>query len=170
MAANGSSKPSKNPEVGPYFRVPKGLLQNGIAARIRPSAVALYTALCENANRRNGNTFSVSDRALAADTGIAERTIRDIRTQLFEEELISFTRQPGSSYTYTLIPVRLAQRIPVNERRRQPKKPRGTYHSSEGVAAGLKTHSKPQQTLPHPSGKSRHTTPSLFAELTGNVC
>lgn len=129
----GGKGPTKNPEVGPYFIVPKGLFHNGIAARVGPSAVTVYVALCEHANRRNGNVVSVSDRALAADTGVAERTIRDVRTKLYREGVISFVREPGQSYTYTLLPVQPAW-IAIKDRPRQPKK-RRALHAAEPRAA-----------------------------------
>lgn len=142
MTARGNG-PSKNPEVGPYFIVPKGLFQNGIAARIGPFAVTIYAALCEQANRKNGNTLSVSDRTLAADTGVAERTIRDIRSKLFEAGLVTFVREPGSSYTYTLILVQPA-RIPVKERLRQPKRRRANYAPQLAAADTWKLSEAPQ--------------------------
>jgi hypothetical protein len=126
MAGTGSAALRPNPDVGPYFRVPKGLFQNGIARQLGASAVAVYVALCEHANRKGVNVFSVADRSLAADTGIAERTIRDVRTKLSDAGLVSFVREAGHSYTYTLIPVQLAW-VPVEDRPRQPKKRRALY-------------------------------------------
>ena len=115
-----------NPELGPYFRVPKGVMVNGIAGRIGPAALAVYVALCEHANRRNGNIVHVSDKTLAADTRVAERTIREARTKLLVEKLISFTREPGQSYTYTLLLVPDVW-TPVEKRYRKPKMPRALH-------------------------------------------
>lgn len=168
MAAFRGSGSSKNPVLGPYFTVPKGLIQNGIAARIGPSAVTVYVALCEQANRKNGNSLSVSDKTLAADTGVAERTIRNIRTRLSEAGLVLFEREPGSSYSYTLVAVQLARRVPVKERLRQPKKPRGVLHNTIPNRPG--TSPEVQQNLHHPSGKFCYTSSALFADPTGKIC
>jgi hypothetical protein len=157
MAPERIYEPRKNPDVGPYFKVPKGLIQNGIAARIGPSAVTVYVALCEHANYANGNVFSTSDRALAAETGVAERTIREVRTRLQSEMLISFTRSLGQSYTYTVIPVKPAARIPVKEKLRQPRKRRG-LHATERSAdrAGKASHAEQNSALP---ATARSATP-----------
>lgn len=159
--------PAKNPDVGPYFNAPKGLYLNGIAARIGASAVAVYLALCLHANQKNGNVFPVSDRTLAADTGVAERTIRDVRTRLQAEGLISFVRDPGQSYTYTLMPIQLA-RMAVKERLRQPKK-RRALHAQQQDADSKRT-SAVQQILPYHSGNACHTTAENFAREPGKVC
>lgn len=147
MAAAGDAAPRPNPDVGPYFRVPKGLFQNGIAPRLGASAVTVYAALCEHANRKGANVFSVGDRSLAADTGMGPRTIRDIRTKLRSEGLVSFVREAGNSYTYTLVPVQLAW-VPVEDRPRQPKKPRA-LHAPKPVAADGCGRVGVQQTLPY---------------------
>lgn len=86
----------------------------------------LFIALFENANRNNGNTFKTSDRALASETGLGTRTICDARKKLREFELISFSRDEGQSYAYTLKRysfdwVRLEQRL------RQDRKPRALF-------------------------------------------
>jgi hypothetical protein len=160
---------ARNPALGPYFITPKGLFQNGIAARIGASAVTIYVALCEQANRKNGNVVSISDRSLASDTGVSERTIREIRPNLCRERLVSFNREPGHSYTYTLFPVELAPRIPVKERPRQPKKPRALYAERRDVPP-LKTASEVQQKPLHPSGNYCYFSPDQFADASGGIC
>jgi hypothetical protein len=164
-----AEREAKHPDLGPYFIVPKGLLQNGIAARVGASAVALYVALCEHANRKHSNVFSISDKSLASDTGVAERTIRDARTRLHREGLISFNRQPGHSYTYTLLNVKLSPRIPLNERLRQPKKPRA-LHSTERPISTVKSDSEVQQKALHPSGNHCYFPPDYFANPSGGIC
>ncbi len=160
---------TKNPELGPYFAIPKGLFQNGIAVRIGPSAVTIYAALCEQANRKNGNVVSVSDRSLAAETGVAERTMRDIRAKLISQGLLSFEREPGHSYTYTLFPVKLAPRIPVKLRPRQLKRRRALYAPRRDVPM-LRTGLEAQQKLPHSSGNICYTPPAEFADPSGRIC
>lgn len=160
---------AKNPELGPYFVVPKGLFQNGIAARIGPYAVAIYAALCEWANRKNGNVVSVSDRSLAADTGVAERTIRDIRALLLNNGLVSLNREPGQSYTYTLLPVTLAPRVPVKQRPRQPKKQRALYAPRLDLSM-LRTGLEVQQKRPHSSRNICNRPLAEFAGPSGRIC
>jgi hypothetical protein len=94
------------PDLGPYFTVPKGIIRSGIAAQIGPSALALYIALCEHANRDNTVSFTASDKALASDTDISERTIGELRKILVERKLIECRREPGHSFEYTLLPVK----------------------------------------------------------------
>jgi hypothetical protein len=171
MATSGVSERVKNPEVGPYFIVPKGLIQSGIAARIGPHATAVYVALCEHANRgkrENQNTFPVSDRALAADTRVAERTIRDIRTKLIEEHLVTCVRKAGNSYTYTLISVQRTW-VPVKDRPRQPKK-RRALHAPKPAAADNCGRVGVQQTLPYPDGNGSSTRAALLAGRPGKAC
>jgi hypothetical protein len=138
-------------ELGPYFIVPKGLIQGGIAGRIGPHATAVYIALCEHANRGNRedqNTFSVSDRALAADTGVAERTIRDIRTKLIEKHLIMCEREAGQSYSYTLLPLTNTF-IRIEERPRQIKRRRALHAQKPRLDDNQKL-TGVQQMLPDP--------------------
>jgi hypothetical protein len=110
-------------EVGPWFKVPKGVFRGGTAGSMGPHATAVYVALCEHANRKSSNTFSVSDKALASDTGVAERTIREIRTALVEQELITCSRGKGQSYTYVLSAVPIDW-VPIKSRPRRKRKPR----------------------------------------------
>ena len=166
MAAGAALGRTKNPELGRYFTVPKGLIENGIAARIGASAVTIYVALCLHANQKNGNVVPVSDRTLAAETGVAERTIRQVRFRLCKERLVTVDRKPGASYDYTLIPVQLTARIPIKERLRKPRKPRA-IHASRQTASALAKKPEIQQKLPHYSGESCHTTGALFADLFG---
>jgi hypothetical protein len=168
MVDGGKGIP-KNPNVGPYFQTPKGIFLNGIAPRIGASAVSVYVALCLHANEKNGNVFSVSDRTLAADTGIAERTIRDVRTRLTCAGLISFDRDHrGQSYTYKLVPVKLV-RIPVKERPRPPKK-RRALHAEKQPLADAQRFSEVQQELPYHTGNACRTPPADFAGVSGKVC
>jgi DNA-binding transcriptional MocR family regulator len=94
-----------------------------MAADLGPTAALLYLALCDHANRAGGNKFKVSDRALAADTGIAERTILEARKAILARGLITYERQPGKSHEYTLIIPTLTWKA-QKERPRQKKKPR----------------------------------------------
>jgi hypothetical protein len=147
MASENVKGAPKNPDLGPYFTVPKGLIRNGIAARIGPSAVAVYVALCEHANRVNGNVVSVSDRAIATETDVAERTIREVRILLQSKGLVYLTRQPGCSYTYNLIPVKVERSIPVKDSPRPPKKPRA-IHATRQAAEDTQESPKVRQNLP----------------------
>jgi hypothetical protein len=158
-------------ELGPYFIVPKGLVQGGIAGRIGPHATAVYIALCEHANRgkrEDQNTVSVSDRALAADTGVAERTIRDILTKLIEKHLVRCERGAGQSYSYTLLPLTTAF-IPIEDRPRQIKR-RRALHAPKPRSNDIQMLVGVQQTLPDPSGKECRIHPARFADLFGKVC
>ena len=112
-----------NRDLGPYFAVPKGFIRGGVAARLGPSAALVYVALCEHRNRDRKKALSVSDRALAADTGVAERTICGIRAKLAAEKLITYSRSNGASHTYTLLPVPPTW-VPIADRPRRKREPR----------------------------------------------
>jgi hypothetical protein len=135
-------------ELGRYFKVPKGVFQSGLAARLGSSAMTVYVALCEHANRKNSNTFVASDKALAADSGVAERTIRGVRTKLVQAKLITIRRELGQSYTYTLLPIS-SDWVPIKERPRQPCKPRALY-ALESVSEKFQSVTEVQQILPLP--------------------
>jgi hypothetical protein len=113
-------------EIGPFTKIPCKFFGSGTAASLRPSAALLFLALCEHANRINGNTFKASDRALASETGLGTRTICNARNRLIERGLISCSRQEGQSYVYTL-PVFSFPWIRLEERPRQKKKPRAIH-------------------------------------------
>jgi hypothetical protein len=110
-------------EIGLYSKMPRRFFGSGTAALIGPSAALLFLALCEHANRNNGNTFKASDNALASDTGLGPRTIFDARKRLIEQKLISCSRQEGQSYVYTLPPYSFDW-IRLEERPRPKLKPR----------------------------------------------
>jgi len=112
-------------DIGQWARFPNRFFSSGLASRIGPSASLLYLALCENANRPQppSNTFKASDRALASETGLSTRTIRDVRITLMENGLIEYAREPGQSYTYTLLRQELKW-LNLAERPRQKRKPR----------------------------------------------
>ena len=112
-------------DIGQWARFPNRFFGSGLASRIGTSACVLYFALCEHANRPQppSNTFKASDKALASDTGLSPRTIRDARIKLLENGLIEYSREPGQSYTYTLLRQEL-RRLRLAERPRQKRKPR----------------------------------------------
>jgi hypothetical protein len=89
-------------EIGNFSKMPNQFFGSGCAAKLGPSPTVLFLALCEQANRNSANSFAVSDRALASDTGLGPRTICDARKCLLEEGLISCLRIKGRSFTYTL--------------------------------------------------------------------
>jgi transcription initiation factor IIE alpha subunit len=60
---------------------------------------------------------------LASETGLSTRTIRDVRITLMENGLIEYAREPGQSYTYTLLRQELKW-LNLAERPRQKRKPR----------------------------------------------
>lgn len=110
-------------DVGPYTPIPNRFFGSGLAAKLGCSASLLYIVLWDHANRKSSNTFSVSDRALASDTGLGTRTICDARKCLCEYGLITFVRPEGRSYTYTLFKPSL-EWVPIKERPRTKLKPR----------------------------------------------
>lgn len=91
-------------DLGPYFTVPKAVIRGGFAAKMSASAFAVYVALCEQLNRGSTETFRLSDKALAARTGVAERTISDIRKKLAELKLVESLGRPGASFEYRIVP------------------------------------------------------------------
>lgn len=111
-------------QIGPFARFPNRFFGSGLAAKLGPSAALIYLDLCDHANREGDNTFRVSDRALAADTGIGPRTITEARKALIERDLIKCTQEPGKSYQYTLRTPSLKWK-PQKERQRVKDKPRG---------------------------------------------
>jgi len=112
-------------DIGPFARFPNKLFGSGMARKIGISACVLYFALCENANRNRepSNTFKASDKALASETGLSPRTLRDARIKLYENRLVSYSREPGQSYIYTLIRQELKW-LPRSERPRLKQKRR----------------------------------------------
>ena len=112
-------------DIGPWARFPNKFFGSGMARKVGTSASVLYFALCEaaNRNREPSNTFKASDKALASDTGLGTRTITDARTKLLENKLVSFSREPGESYTYTLLKQDLKW-VKRSDRPRQKLKPR----------------------------------------------
>ena len=113
-------------DIGPFARFPNKYFGSGIARRVGLSASMLYFALCENANRNRvpSNTFKASDGALASETGLSPRTISKVRIKLFENGLVTYSREPGASYKYTLLRPDLKW-LTRAERPRQKRKPRG---------------------------------------------
>lgn len=110
-------------DIGPFTKVPNRYFGSGIGQTIGPSASVLYFALCEHGNRNSANTFKASDRALASETNLSPRTIRNARIRLREYGLISFSRDPGESYTYELLRQEMNW-VPLVNRPRQSKMPR----------------------------------------------
>ena len=119
-------------DVGPYTKIPNRFFGSGMAARVKPSASLIYVVLCDHANRNGSNTFKVSDKVLASDTGLAPRTICNARKRLMEYELISCFRPEGQSYTYT-IPKPSLVWTSFTERPRPKQKPRANHASREAL-------------------------------------
>lgn len=115
-------------EIGLYTKIPSKFFSSGTASRIGPSASLVFFALCEHANRDECNTFKASDAALASETGLSPRTICNARKRLQEHGLVSFSRQDGESYTYT-IPKFALQWISLAQRPRSKRKPRALHAS-----------------------------------------
>jgi hypothetical protein len=138
-------------DVGPYFMVPKAFFQSGRAARVGPSGIAIYTKLCEHANRKGQNTFRVSDKALADEAGVAERTIRDIRTKLEAEGLITRQREAGQSYTYTILRLP-SEWVPTEDRPRKKRKQRAIHATRSALVEAGKSQAA-LANLAGPSGK-----------------
>jgi DNA-binding transcriptional ArsR family regulator len=113
-------------EIGLYSMMPRMFFGSGAASGLGCSAALVFLALCEHANRNNSNTFRVSDRALASDTGLGPRTIFVARKRLAERGLISCSRQEGRSFFYTL-PVFSFDWIRLEDRPRQKRKARAYY-------------------------------------------
>jgi DNA-binding transcriptional ArsR family regulator len=115
----------KSVDIGLFARFPNRFFSSGMARKIGTSASVLYFAFCENANRNQkpSNTFKASDKALASETGLSPRTIRDARIKLLENGLVSYSRERGQSFTYTLLRQELKW-IKLSERPRQKRRPR----------------------------------------------
>lgn len=122
----GPRESRRTVDLGPFTKIPNKLFGSGKAAALGPSATLLYVALCEQANRAANTVFSISDRSLAADTGLAARTICDARKRLQEQKMLSVTRQNGRSYSYSLFKCDLLW-IQRTERQRPTRKPRAKY-------------------------------------------
>ena len=124
----------KSVDIGPFAKFPNKFFGSGMARKIGPSASVLYFAFCENANRNRepSNTFKASDKALASETGLSPRTMRDARIKLVENRLVSCSREPGQSYTYTLLPQELKW-LKRSERPRQKRKPRAIAAARVGL-------------------------------------
>jgi hypothetical protein len=114
----------RKPDIGSFAKVPSKFFGSGTAAKVGPAAALLYLAPHEHSNRKNALTFTASSRALAADTGLSERTICGARKKLMGAGLISCTRGKGESFTYTLLPQE-QKWVPMKDRPRQKRKARG---------------------------------------------
>ena len=129
-SANGvaaeSSRKGSLPDLGLWSKIPSKFFGSGTAVKIGTSASLFYLSLGEHGNRNESNTFRASDRAIAADTGLSSRKICDARKAVLDAGLIACEREPGSSFTYTLLPVSLKW-IPLDQRPRQKRKPRGLH-------------------------------------------
>ncbi len=110
-------------DLGLYTMIPSKFFGSGTALALGKSAALLFVALCEHANRVGQNTFHASDRALASDTGLSERTICDARTKLVEHGLVKIQRGMGQIHTYT-IPKLAFVWVPIAERPRKRRQPR----------------------------------------------
>jgi hypothetical protein len=113
-------------DIGPYTQIPNRFFGSGMAARLGPSAAFIYLALCDHANRNSSMSFKASDKALASETTIAPRTICNARKKLTEYGLISWKREKGQSYVYTLLKPSWEWK-PLKERPRRKLKPRALH-------------------------------------------
>jgi hypothetical protein len=118
-------------QIGPFSKIPNKFFGSGTAARVGVSAGFLFLALCEVANRKAATSFSVSDRTLAADTGLATRTICDAR-----KKLIQCSREKGRSFTYSLGEYAL-EWIAVKDRPRTTRKARALHAIQEPTSANF---------------------------------
>jgi len=119
-------------DLGPFCKFPSKFFGSGLAARLGTSAALLYLALCENCNRCSRMTFEASDKALASETGLAERTIRNGRNRLVENGLIQCSREGlGRRFTYLLLRQELKW-VRRQDRPRRKRKPRAM--SASGVS------------------------------------
>jgi DNA-binding transcriptional ArsR family regulator len=118
-------QPQKAFDIGPYAKFPNKFFSSGTARKVGISASVFYFALCENANRFKppSNTFKATDNAIASETGLSPRTIRNVRTKLVENGLISCSREPGQGFTYTLVRQELKW-LKRSDRPRQKQRPR----------------------------------------------
>jgi hypothetical protein len=123
-------------QIGPFSKIPNKFFGSGTAARVGVSAGFLFLALCEVANRKAATSFSVSDRTLAADTGLATRTICDARKRLLEEKLIRCSREKGCSFTYSLGEYAL-QWIAVKDRPRTKRRARALHSTRKSPSANF---------------------------------
>jgi hypothetical protein len=123
-------------EIGNFSKMPNQFFGSGCAARLGLSPAVLFLALCEQANRNSANSFAVSDRALASDTGLGPRTICDARKCLVEEGLITCLREKGQSFTYTLSKYEFRW-IGMKDRPRAKRKPRALKSAQITSAANF---------------------------------
>jgi hypothetical protein len=149
----------KGVDIGLFSMMPKLFFGSGLGAELRVSTGYLFLALCEHANRNGANSFTVSDRALAADTGLAPRTICEARKRLVERKLITCVRENGRSFTYTLTKYELPW-VAVKERIRAKRKARA-LHSIRPVSSAKLAEPRSMQ-LNGPSAK--------FAEHSRKIC
>lgn len=152
-------------EIGPYTKIPNRLFGSGLAAKLGSSATIVYVALCDHANRDGKNTFKASDRAIAADTGISERTIVDARKALVEHGLIQCARENGQSYVYTLLAQKDLIWVPIKNRSRQKCKPRA-IHAWRAV---IHPTAKSPEAGVTPSGIGNGELPKSSVNLPGNA-
>lgn len=124
-------------DVGPFTKVPNKYFGSGKGQTVGPSATVLYFALCENGNRNSSNTFKASDKALASETSLSPRTLRNARIRLREHGLIAYSREPGQSFAYELLPQNLNW-LPRENRPRNRMRPR--------AMAVIRARSEPQDT------------------------
>jgi DNA-binding transcriptional ArsR family regulator len=128
-------------QIGEFSKIPNKFFGSGKAAEIGPTASLLFLALCEVANRYQAMSFSISDRSLAADTGLAPRTICEARKRLREKKLIQCSREKGRSFTYSLAEYKLPW-IAVKDRpstKRRARAMRGTRAIASAKFAELET-------------------------------
>jgi hypothetical protein len=110
--------------LGPWARFPYRLFGSGLAAAVGDSALCLYFALLDQANRNGSIRFAVRDKVLAANTGISERTLTDLRKRLVRHGLIDVSVAPGQKPYYELKGITDTD-IRPDERPREKGKPRG---------------------------------------------
>jgi hypothetical protein len=117
--------------------MPRMFFGSGTAAQLGKSASLFYLALCEHANRHGKATFKAADHSIASDTGMSERDFSAARKALKGQGLISFTREKGHSYVYTLVRLELKW-VRLEDRPRVKLKARGP-HSSKAADAHKET-------------------------------
>jgi hypothetical protein len=123
-------------EIGNFSKMPNQFFGSGLAGKLGISSSLLFLALCEHANRNSANSFAVSDRALASDTGLAPRTICDARKSLIEAKLISCFRDKGRSFTYTLSKYEFRW-VGLKERPRAKRRARALHSAEVGPSANF---------------------------------
>lgn len=126
----GHAEKQRTLDIGLFTKIPSKFFSSGLAAELKPSAAILYLALCEHANRENSNQFKASDRALASETSLSERTISSSRKILEGKSIITCSRDKGQSYSYKLERLKLTWR-PLKERIRQKRKARARQSGKE---------------------------------------